>query len=93
MLLLVVGLRMRLGALRGAEILASAARVVGASCIAGAAAWAVARLLTGLPRWLPGIAGALAFTALFAIASWALGARELGEIAAPLKRRLLRRRA
>jgi hypothetical protein len=60
---------------------------------AGAAAWAVARLLTGLPRWLPGIAGALAFTALFAIASWALGARELGEIAAPLKRRLLRRRA
>jgi putative peptidoglycan lipid II flippase len=92
MLFLVIGLRMRLGALRGAEILASAARVVGASCIAGAAAWAVARLLTDVPRWLPGIAASLAFVALFVVAAWALGARELAEIGAPLKRRLRRRR-
>ena len=91
MLLLVIGLRMRLGPLRGREILGSAVRVAAASGIAGAAAWALARLLGDLPRWIPGIAASLVFVALFATAAWGLGARELGEIGAPVKRRLLRR--
>ena len=39
----------------------------------------------------PGAAGALTFVAIFAVAAWGLNSRELGEIAGPLKRRLLRR--
>lgn len=97
MLLLFWGLRRRVGALRGGEIAASALRVLGASGIAGAASGALARILTGavpgaLGRALPGIASALLFGGLFVIAAWGLGARELAEVAAPIRRRLLRRR-
>lgn len=95
MLLLFVGLRRRLGSIRGAEIAASGARVLAASVIAGAAGGALARLLTGevpgaIGRALPGLASALAFGVLFLIAAWGLGARELGELAAPIRRRLRR---
>src|SRR5262249_49799411 len=46
MLLLFLALKRRIGSLRGAEIAASAARVVGASVIAAVASGALARLLT-----------------------------------------------
>ena len=97
MALLFWGLRYRLGAIRGGEILGSAARVLAASVIAGAAAAATARILDGvvvgkMGRQLPGVAGSLVFTALFLVAAWGLGARELAEVGGPIKRRLLRRR-
>ncbi|MBX3232360.1 MAG: murein biosynthesis integral membrane protein MurJ [Labilithrix sp.] len=93
MVLLAWGLRLRLGTLRGGEIFASAARVLGASILAAAAAGALAHLLKGtLWRGLPGLASSLAFVAVFALAAWALGAKELTAVAAPIRRRLARRR-
>lgn len=91
MLLLIGGLKLRLGNLRGGEILGSAMRVLCASAIAGAAAGALAHLLEGTWRWLPGIVSAIVFAVLFVVAAWGLGARELDEVGAPIKRRLLRR--
>jgi putative peptidoglycan lipid II flippase len=97
MLLLAYALKQKLGALDGREIMRSVARVLGASAIAAAASAALARVLTGmLPgafgRALPGLASALLFAVLFLVAAWGLGARELGEVAAPIRRRLARRR-
>lgn len=97
MLLLVYGLRKRVGSIRGGELLASAARVLGASAIAGVASGALAHVLDGavsgaVGRALPGALSSLLFVVIFAVAAWGLGARELGEVAGPLKRRLLRRR-
>jgi putative peptidoglycan lipid II flippase len=97
MSLLFVGLRRRLGSVRGGELARSAARVLGASLIAGAASGAVARLLEGairgaVGRAAPGLASSLVFVALFAASAWGLGARELAEIAAPIRRRLARKR-
>ena len=96
MLLLFYGLRRRLGSLRGGEIAASGARVLAASAIAGAASGALAHVLTdavpgSLGRALPGLASALLFGVLFLTSAWGLGARELAEIAAPIRRRLRRR--
>ncbi|MBX3204033.1 MAG: murein biosynthesis integral membrane protein MurJ [Labilithrix sp.] len=96
MLLLFYGLRRRVGSLRGAELARSAARVLAASAIAGAASGALAHVLSGaLPgavgRALPGLASAVLFGALFLVAAWCLGARELAEVTAPIRRRLRRR--
>lgn len=95
MVLLFVFLRRRLGGLRGGELGASAARVLTASVIAGGAAWGAARLL--LPtedgvfaRALPGLGGAFVFSAVFLVAAWGLGARELSEVLGPIGRRLRR---
>lgn len=97
MLLLIYGLKKRVGSLHGAEIAGSAARVLLASAIAGAASAAAARLLGGaigggVGRAVPGLAAALLFAAVFLLAAWGLGARELGELSAPIRRRLSRRR-
>ena len=93
MLLLAIGLKFRLGRLHGREIFGSGIRVIAASAIAGIAAGALAHILSDMTwRWLPGIASALVFVVVFAVAAWGLGARELAEVSAPLKRRLLRRR-
>lgn len=95
MLLLVYGLKRKLGAsLRGAEIFVSAAKVLGASIIAGVGAGALANILSdgSRGRALPGALAAVLFALLFVVAAWGLGARELSEIAAPIKRRILRRR-
>lgn len=98
MLLLFVALHRKLGTVRGGELAASAARVTAASCVAGVGGWGAARLLEGavpgkLGGALPGAAGGLLFAALFAVVAWGLGARELGEVARPIARRLARRRA
>jgi putative peptidoglycan lipid II flippase len=95
MLLLFYGLRKRVGSLRGGELTASAARVLGASAIAAVASGALAHVLTGavsgsIGRSLPGIASALVFAFIFLLAAWGLGARELAEVGAPIRRRLRR---
>lgn len=90
MLLLVYAMKQKVRVLRGAEIGASVARVVVASLIGGVGGAALAHLLPG--RTLPGLGGAVAFSGLFFLAAWGLGARELGEVGRPLLRRLRRRR-
>ena len=97
MLLLAYGLKKRVGSLRGPELAASAARVLGASAIAGVAGAALAHVLSGVVpgavgRALPGIASAILFGVVFLAAAWGLGAKELAEVAGPIRRRLRRRR-
>ena len=91
MLLLFAALRMKLGSIRGGDLLASLARVVAASVVGGGGGWATSRILATEGRILPGLGGGVAFSVLFVVAAWAFGARELSEIAAPIRRRLARR--
>lgn len=96
--LLLVGVRWRLGTLRGRELASSAVRIVAAAIVAGLSGWGGARLLTDLVpgaigRALPGLAATLLFGAVYLAMAWALDARELADLAEPVRRRLARRRA
>jgi putative peptidoglycan lipid II flippase len=94
MVLLLAGLRWRLGTLEGATLARSAARTLGASLLAGVAGWGAATLLTpegtagGVLRALPGVAGLTAFTIVFVLAAWGMRAPELEDILGALMRRL-----
>lgn len=89
MILLFAGLKRRLGTVRAAELASSSARIGLASIVAGVGGWAAARVVTGeVSRALPGLVGALVFAALYLAVAWGAGARELEEIAGPLRRRL-----
>lgn len=98
MVLLLVGLRWRLGTIEGATLARSAARTLGASILGAVAGWGAARLLApegevgALQRLLPGLAGVLAFTAVFFLAAWGMRAPELEEIVGAFRRRLTGRR-
>ena len=98
MVLLLVGLRWRLGTIEGAALARSAARTLGASVLAAVAGWGAARLLApegeagALLRMLPGAAGMLAFTVVFLLAAWGVRAPELEEIVGAFRRRLTGRR-
>jgi putative peptidoglycan lipid II flippase len=98
MVLLFVGLKWRLGTIRGYDIASSSARIALASVVAGVAGWGIARVLGGntnagpIERALPGLGGVIVFGALYFAVTWGLGSRELGELAAPVKRRFARRR-
>ncbi len=96
MVLLFIGLKMRLGTIRGREIGSSTARVAFASLVAAVAGWGAARVLSGMgtgpvERALPGLAGVLVFGALYFAVVWGLGSRELAELSGPVRRRLARR--
>ena len=96
MVLLFIGLKMRLGTIRGREIGSSTARVAFASLVAAVAGWGAARILSGMgtgpvERALPGLAGVLVFGALYFAVVWGLGSRELVELSGPIRRRLARR--
>jgi putative peptidoglycan lipid II flippase len=86
MVLLLVGLRRRMGTLCGAVLLRSTARTLLSSGLAGVAGWGAATLAGGLP-------GLLAFALVFLLAAWGLGAPELDEISRAFGRRLGRARA
>jgi putative peptidoglycan lipid II flippase len=94
MVLLLVGLRWRLGRIGGATLARSAARTVGASALGAVAGWSVATLLTpegaagAFGRALPGIAGMAAFTAVFLLAAWGMRAPELEAIVGAFRRRV-----
>jgi len=97
MVLLVVGLKWRLGTVRSREIGASLARIVLASTVAGVAAWGACRVAAGVAggaagRALPGLAGIAVFGVLYFAVVWGLGSREVDELAKPVRRRLARRR-
>jgi putative peptidoglycan lipid II flippase len=94
MILLLVGLRRRLGRIGGATLAWSMARTVGASALGAAAGWGAATLLTpegragAVARTMPGIAGLAAFTLVFLLAAWGMRAPELEEIVGPFRRRV-----
>jgi putative peptidoglycan lipid II flippase len=98
MVLLLVGLRWRLGTIEGAALARSAARTLGASMLAAVAGWGAARLLApegragALLRMLPGAVGMLAFAVVFVLAAWGMRAPELEEIVNAFRRRLTGRR-
>ena len=96
MVLLFVGLQWRLGTIRAKELGGSAAKIAGASVIAGVAAWGAARIVSGgegpIGRAVPGLAGMIVFGVIYFGVVWGMGSRELDEIAAPIRRRLARRR-
>ncbi len=93
MALLLYALKKKMGDLRATEIVRSCARTALASLVAGVGAWGLATYLTGLPTWVPGIAGGVAFVGLFCIAAWGLRSEELDALAAGALRRLRRRAA
>jgi len=99
MVLLLVGLRRRLGTIEGGHLARSAARTLGASLLAAVAGWGAARLLApdgeagAVLRMLPGVAGMVAFTVVFALAAWGMRAPELEDIVGAFRRRLMARRA
>ena len=98
MVLLLVGLRRRLGAIEGGPLARSAARTLCASILAAVAGWGAARLLTpegearALMRIVPGVAGMIAFGVVFVLAAWGMRAPELEDIVGAFRRRLLGRR-
>jgi len=98
MVLLLVGLRWRMGTIEGGALARSAARTLGASILGAVAGWGAARLLApegeagALLRVLPGLAGMLAFTVVFLLAAWGMKAPELEEIVGAFRRRLTGRR-
>jgi putative peptidoglycan lipid II flippase len=99
MVLLLVGLRWRMGTLEGTAVARSAARTLVASVVAAVAGWGVARILTpdgpagGLARALPGLVGLAGFMAVFGAVAWGMQSPELEEISSTLRRRLGRTRS
>lgn len=97
MVLLLVGLRRRLGSIGGQGMLRSTARTLAAALVASAVGWIAAWLLTphrpagAVARALPGLSGMVAFTVVFIVAAGAMRSPELQEITGAMKRRLRRR--
>ncbi len=97
MVLLLVGLRRRLGTIGAQGMLRSTARTLAAAFVASAVGWIAARLLTphgpagAVTRALPGLSGMVAFTVVFIVAARAMRSPELQEITGAMKRRLRRR--
>jgi putative peptidoglycan lipid II flippase len=85
MVLLLAGLKRRLGDLRAADLARSIGRTAAASGIAAAAGWGAARLGSGA---LAGVAAVAAFGVTFVLAAWGLRSPELDEIGGALARRL-----
>jgi putative peptidoglycan lipid II flippase len=88
MVLLLAGLKWRLGTVRAAELARSVARTLAASLVAAVAGWGAARIASGFAA---GVAGMVAFAGVFVAAAWGLRAPELDEILAAFRRRLGRR--
>jgi hypothetical protein len=101
MVLLLVGLRWRLGSLHGLWLARSALRTAAVSGVAAVAGWAAARLVTpdtisGLGAAAaasgscvgPGVAAVAAFSVVFLTAAWGVRSPELEEILSAVRRRL-----
>jgi putative peptidoglycan lipid II flippase len=93
MVLLLCGLKWRLGTIRAAELARSWARTLAASGLGAVAGWAAARLASplGAPTATGAVAaiwGTLAFGVVFLTAAWGMRSPELDEIGAAVKRRL-----
>ena len=85
MVLLLVGLRRRMGTLHAGDLARSTGRTLVASVLAAVAGWGAA-VLGG------GIAGMAAFAVVFLLAAWGLRSPELAEISGAVQRRLSSRK-
>jgi putative peptidoglycan lipid II flippase len=96
MVLLLAGLKWRLGTICARPLIRSTARTTVISAVAGVAGWAAARLVTPDAsrslgaRHAPGIAGTLVFGAIFLVGAWGARSPELNEILSALRRRVRR---
>jgi putative peptidoglycan lipid II flippase len=94
MVLLLWGLRVRLGTIEARALARSTGRTLVASVVAAAAGWGAAtaigtELAAGaVGRALPGVAGMLAFALVFVVTAWGMRAPELDEILGAVRRRL-----
>ncbi len=88
MVLLLGGLKLRLGSLPAADLARSLGRTLVASAVAAAAGVAAARLGGGA---LAAIAGMVAFATVYVLAAWGLRSPELDEITGAVRRRLRKR--
>jgi putative peptidoglycan lipid II flippase len=94
MLLLLVGLKLRLGSLGGFGALLSVLRTAAASAVASVSGWAVARVCApeggagAIARALPGVFGMAAFGCTFVVVAWGTRSPELSEIGGAVRRRL-----
>jgi putative peptidoglycan lipid II flippase len=98
MVLLLAGLKWRLGTICARELGRSTARTLAVSALAAVAGWAAARLAqpeveaATAARALPGVAGVVAFGVVFLAGAWGMRSPELDEILAAARRRLSRKR-
>ncbi len=98
MVLLLVGLKWRLGTICAGALARSTARTLAASLVASGAGWGAARLTApaiggdAFSRILPGLAGTSVFALVFATVAWGLGAPELDEMSTAVRRRFRRAR-
>ena len=94
MVLLLAGLKRRLGAVEARPLARAAARTAASSALAGLAGWGAARwttsgaAATAAARAMPGIVGTLAFGIVFLAGAWAMRSPELEEILGAARRRL-----
>ncbi|HXN32972.1 MAG TPA: murein biosynthesis integral membrane protein MurJ [Polyangiaceae bacterium] len=95
MMLLLAGLKWRLGTVAARQLGRSAARTFAVSVVAGVAGWAAARLTTAdsaaavsSARAVPGIVGTLVFGAVFLVGAWGMRSPELEEILVAVRRRV-----
>jgi putative peptidoglycan lipid II flippase len=94
MVLLLAGLKWRLGTLCAAQLVRSALKTSAASVVASGAGWAAARLAEpdGLAATgsslAPGLVGTAVFGAVFLTAAWGVHSPELEEILRAVRRRL-----
>ncbi len=99
MVLLLVGLRWRMGTIEGGALARSTLRTLAASVLASVAGAGAARLLApsgpagAVVRALPGVVGLGAFGVAFGLAAWGMRSPELEEILGTVRRRLARRAA
>lgn len=97
MVLLLAGLKWRLGTIRAGYLVRSALRTSAVSAVAAVAGWAAARLATtpdlAAATLLPGAAGTAAFGLVFLVGAWGMRSTELEAILAAARQRLTRRTA
>jgi putative peptidoglycan lipid II flippase len=89
MVLLLGGLRWRLGTIHAKHLALSMGRTLAASLVAALGGWGAARLVGGV---LAGASGMVAFGAVFLLAAWGCKSAELDEIARAVRGRLGRAR-
>jgi putative peptidoglycan lipid II flippase len=89
MVLLMVGLKVKLGMVHARELARSTGRTLAASVVAAIGGWSAARLAGGAAG---GVASMAAFGGLYLLAAWGMRSPELDEISGALRRRLARSR-
>jgi putative peptidoglycan lipid II flippase len=85
MVLLLVGLKVKLGTVRARELARSTGRTLAASLVAAVGGWSAARIGSGA---LGGVLAMATFAGLYVLAAWGMRSPELDEISSAFRRRL-----